>query len=83
MDNNIFMNWHSYSPRSWKIGTVKNLVQRAIMISSTEILLKMELDHLTKVFHENNQYPLNITKSIIAEEIQKHQELQNSHGGQY
>ena len=77
-DNNIFMNWHSHSPRSWKIGTVKSLVKRAIMISSTEALLKTELDHLTKVFHENNQYPVSVTKAIIEEEIQKHQESENT-----
>ena len=77
-DNDVFMNWHSYSPRSWKIGTVKNLVKRAITISSTEELLKNELDHLTKVFHENNQYPVSVVKRIIEEEIQKHQESENT-----
>lgn len=77
-DNNIFMNWHSHSPRSWKIGTIKNLVKRAITISSTQVLLKKELDHLTKVFHENNQYPVSVLRSIIEEEIGKHQESENS-----
>ena len=70
-NNNIYMNWFSYSPRSWKIGTLRNLVRRAIMISS-DCNLKTELDHLHRVFSEINQYPSNLTKSIIAEEIEKH-----------
>ena len=48
-NNNIYMNWNSYSPRSWKIGTLRNLTRRAIMISSENNLQK-ELDHLRTVF---------------------------------
>ena len=41
------------------------------MISS-DCNLKTELDHLHRVFSEINQYPSNLTKRIIAEEIEKH-----------
>ena len=71
-NNNIYMNWYSYSPRSWKIGTLRNLIRRAIMISS-ECNLQTELDHLQKVFCDINQYPVWKTKRIIAEELEKHQ----------
>ena len=70
-NNNIYMNWNSYSPRSWKIGTLRNLVKRAIMISSTDTKLQIELDHLQRVFCEINDYPPKITKSIIDDEVGK------------
>ena len=73
-NNNIYMNWYSYSPRSWKIGTLRNLVRRAIMISS-ECNLQTELDHLHKVFSEINQYPSKLTKDVIADEIEHHRNL--------
>ena len=71
INNNIYMNWNSHSPRSWKIGTLRNLVQRAIMISS-EVNLQKEIDHLQKVFCEVNGYPEKFTKKIISEEVRKH-----------
>ena len=71
-NNNIYMNWNSYSPRSWKIGTLRNLTRRAIMISSDNNLEK-ELDHLRRVFCDINDYPENVTKKIISEEVERHQ----------
>ncbi len=71
-NSNLYMNWNSYSPRTWKIGTLRNLTRRAIMISSPNNLQK-ELDHLRKVFCDINNYPTQITNKIIAEEVEKQQ----------
>ena len=71
-NSDLYMNWKSYSPKSWKIGTLRNLVKRALIISSTQELLETELDHLTKVFIDINNYPNNLTKSIITNEVEKY-----------
>ena len=71
-NSDLYMNWDSHSPRAWKIGTLKNLTRRAIMISSPNNLEK-ELDHLRKVFHEKNNYPRHITNQIIDEEVEREQ----------
>ena len=73
-NNDIFMNWFAYSPRSWKIGTLRSLIKRALMISSTDNILQNELKHLKKVFNEKNQYPLKVIESITDDEVQKHHE---------
>ena len=73
-NNNIYMNWHSYSPRFWKIGTLRSLIKRGIMISSNENILEKELNYLTKVFCEANQYPQTVTKSIIEDELEIHRQ---------
>ena len=46
------MNWHSFAPKLWKTGTLKSLIERVILICSTEELLNEELKHLEKVFRE-------------------------------
>ena len=69
-NTNIYMNWNSHSPRSWKIGTLRNLTRRAIMIASENNLQK-ELDHIQKVFCEINDYPERLTKKIITEEVNR------------
>ena len=74
-NSNLYMNWNSHSPQSWKIGTLRNLTRRAIMISS-ENYLEKELDHLRKVFCDINHYPKQVTNKIIAEEVEKQQQTQ-------
>ena len=51
-NNDIYMDWHSFAPKTWKMGTLKSLIEREILISSTEELLNEEFKHLEKVFRE-------------------------------
>ena len=37
------MNYHSFAPRTWKTGTLKSLLERVILICSSEELLNEEL----------------------------------------
>ena len=53
----VYLNWNSFAPHSWKRGTLKTLTQRAHMICSTTELLDTELKYLEKVFVEKNNYP--------------------------
>ena len=71
------MNWNSHSPKPWKIGTLRNLTRRAIMMPSA-IPLDIELRHLRKVLCDVNQYPPQVTNKIIAEEVEKHQSTKTS-----
>lgn len=72
-NSDLYMNWNSHSPRTWKIGTLRNLVRRAIMISSPS-KLQEELSHLRKVFTKNNNYPEQITNKIIDEEVEREEQ---------
>ena len=56
-NTDIYMNWHSHAPSTWKISTLKCLMKRAFIICSEENYLNEELAHLTKVFTEYNEYP--------------------------
>ena len=70
-NTDIYMNWKSHAPIQWKIGTLKNLVKRSIIICSDQRLLQKELDNLRKVFVQINDYPSKIVKSIIKNELEK------------
>ena len=77
-NNNVYINWNSYSPRAWKIGTLKNLIQRATMICSKTEDLQKEINHLKTVFCEINEYPINVVKKVIDEERRRQQQKEKS-----
>ena len=56
-NTDIYINWNSCAPPSWKRSTLKTLIITAYAISSNDSYLKLELKHLRKVFHERNGYP--------------------------
>ena len=55
--NDLYLHWNSFTPVSWKRGTLKSLISRAYMVCSNETLLEKELKHLKHVFHKINGYP--------------------------
>ena len=46
----VYLNWNSFAPHSWKRGTLKTLTQRAYMIYSTTELLDTKLKHFREGF---------------------------------
>ncbi len=73
-NNNIYMHWDAHSPRAWKIGTLKNLIRRAMMICSNPEDLQKEISHLETVFCEVNEYPLQVVRKTIEEERNRQQQ---------
>jgi hypothetical protein len=73
-NNNVYMNWNSYSPRTWKIGTLKNLIRRAAIICSNTEDLEKEFNHLETVFCDINEYPVKVVKKVVEEEKRRLQE---------
>ena len=65
----VYINWLSHSPRTWKIGTLINLIKRAIMICSTKRALNHELSYLKKVFCGINNYPNKLVHDIIMKTL--------------
>lgn len=65
-DTDIYLNWNSFAPKSWKIGTIKGLIRRAILICSTEEYRKREVEYLRKVFKQNN-FPSRVINKVIHE----------------
>ena len=70
-NTDIYMNWHSHAPLTWKISTLRCLIKRAFMISSNDKYLQEELTHLKKVFTEYNEYPMKTVEEVIRDETEK------------
>ena len=62
------MNWNSHAPVIWKIATLKSLIKRAFLISSTKGALEKELAHIQQVFCDLNDYPPKLVDTIIRNE---------------
>ena len=55
--NNLYLNWNSFAPTSWKKETLKTLIDCVYFICFSPELQKQEIEHLKQVFREKNDYP--------------------------
>ena len=79
-NNNIYLNWTSDVPNKWTMSTLRTLVRRAYDICSTNEDLQNELNHIKKVFHEQNQYQFWATNKVFCEiKRSNHQQLHEQH----
>ena len=67
-NTDIYIHWKSHAPSAWKVATLKNLIQRATLVSSTKQALEEELQHLKDVFCSINDYPERLVEEIIKNE---------------
>ena len=66
-DTNIYLNWCSFAPKTWKIGTLKGLIRRALMICSTEDFQNKEISFLRGVFVARNGFPSKVVSKTIQD----------------
>ena len=71
-NTDIYMNWYSYAPNTWKIATLKSLVKRAFLICLKPEYLQAELSHIKETFSEKNDYPIRLVEEIIKNERNLH-----------
>ena len=70
--NNIYLNWNSLWPKSWKGGTLRTAIKRAYVICLKTDLLQKELDHISFVFQKYN----NFAKWVIDQQKENHHVIQ-------
>ena len=73
-NTDIYINWKSFTPNNWKWGTLKTLVRCAYDVCSSDYYLSCELQHLKKVFLEQNDYPIWAVNKVFKEFQSKHNE---------
>ena len=54
-NNGFYLHWETFSPITWKQGTLKFLINRVYMIRSNQSLLEKELKHLKNAFHKKKK----------------------------
>ena len=63
--NDIYLHWESFTPNTWKRGTLRTLVLRALAICSMKELLDQEINHLQHVFVTFNGYPKWVVLQVL------------------
>ena len=66
-DTNIYLNWNSFAPKTWKIGTLKGLIRRALTICSTKEFQEKEISFLKGVFVTRNGFPSKVVSKTICD----------------
>lgn len=66
-DTNVYLNWNSFAPKPWKVGTLKGLVRRAFTICSTDEYRDKEVAFLKKVFVQINGFPSKVVNKVVNE----------------
>ena len=64
--SDVYIHSDSFSPNSWKVGTMKTLLLRAFAACSNEQLPNREIEHLWNVFHYTNGYPKAVIENVIS-----------------
>jgi len=72
--SNIYINWNSFAPRTWKIGTLHGLIQRAFVVCSEPEGVEKELTFLKTIFSKVNGYPVKVIQNTVDKVKQKMQE---------
>ena len=75
-NTNIYINWCYYAPLNWKTGILRNVIKRAKLVSSTNLLFRNEMDYIRKVFTENNHYPHKVVNHIVDQELSQPLEVE-------
>ena len=65
-DTNVYLNWKSFAPKAWKVGTLKGLIRRAFIICSTEEYKRKEVSFLKNVFKQNG-FPSRVINQVVNE----------------
>ena len=76
-NTDVYIHWKSFAPDSWKIGTLRSLIQRTYTICLTKDAIKNELKHIKSIFSFLNGYPLKLINRIMDEEKRKIENTQD------
>ena len=68
----VYLHWDSFSPNSWKVGTLESLLLRAFVVCCNEQLLNRETEHHQNVFHHTNGYPKAVIQNVISKILNKY-----------
>ena len=66
-NGDIYLNWKSFSPCSWKHITLKTIIRRAYLNCSTPDYLQEELDHIVHVFEKFKNHPKWVIKQLLEQ----------------
>ena len=76
-NSDIYLHCQSFSPTTWKRGTLQTLVSRAFRVCSNDHHLEDEIKHLKKQFRDISGYPNWVIEQTI-EKVKNQKEMARS-----
>ena len=73
-NTDLYISWMSFSPKNWKLETLKTLVSRAFDKCSTKKYPKEGLNHIKNVFRHQNSYPSRVIDKV-SKQVQQVQQV--------
>ena len=71
-NSDIYLNWNSFSTKSWKQGTLRTIIKLAYVICSIKDFLQKELHHISFVFQNFNSFPKWVIGQVLHQEKENH-----------
>ena len=71
-NTNIYLNWNSHTPATWKRETLRTILSRAYTICSSERYLHEEIKYIEPSFEKVNNYPKYVINQLNREVQPKH-----------
>ena len=72
INNDIYLNWNSFPPKSCKRRTLRTVIKRTYAICSTTDHLRKEFDHILFVFQKYNNFPKWVIDQVLHQEKENH-----------
>ena len=80
INNDVYLNQNVFASISFKRGTLKTLIECTYLICSTDQRRNRKLEHIEKVFSENNSYPKYVIKQVLEQISEQHNNKTNGTG---
>ena len=73
----VYLNWNTHAPTTWKRGTLRTILSRAYTICSSETYLNEEIKYIELTFEKVNNYPKYVITQLKPEVKLKHTQNMN------
>ena len=66
-NTDVYLNWNTHAPTTWKRGTLRTILSRAYTICSSETYLNEEIKYIESTFEKVNNYPKYVITQLKLE----------------
>ena len=66
-NTDVYLNWNTHAPTTWKRGTLRTILSRAYTICSSETYLNEEIKYIESTFEKVNNYPKYVITQLKRE----------------
>ena len=66
-NNDVYLNWNTHAPTTWRKGILRTILSRAYTICSSETYFNEEIKYIESTFEKVNNYPKYVITQLKLE----------------